>query len=134
MIEINNLTAFRIDKNILMELALKILKKESKKSLGKDLSVALVAPSRIKEFNRRYRGKNSPTDVLSFCDKESLGEIVICPAVVKSNARKLKSSFRKELSKVFVHGVLHLLGYDHEKTKDFIKMNVKEDQYLNSII
>ncbi|TFG35659.1 MAG: rRNA maturation RNase YbeY [Parcubacteria group bacterium] len=133
MIEVNNLTAHSIDKKFLKGLALKILKKESSGSnfKKKDLSVALVAPLRIKELNKRYRKKNRPTDVLSFQDKENWGEIVICPIEVKKNAKKFNSNFKKELSRVLIHGVLHLLGYDHEKDKEEEKMRKKEEYYLN---
>ena len=133
MIEVNNLTAYSIDKKFLKGLALKILKKESSSSnfKKKDLSVALVAPLRIKELNKRYRKKNRPTDVLSFQDKENWGEIVICPVEVEKNAQKFNSNFKNELSRVLIHGVLHLLGYDHEKDKDEEKMRQKEEYYLN---
>ena len=133
MIEVNNLTAYSIDKKFLKGLALKILKKESGSSYSeeKDLSVALVAPLRIKELNKRYRKKNRPTDVLSFQDKENWGEIVICPVEVEKNAQKFNSNFKNELSRVLIHGVLHLLGYDHEKDKDEEKMRQKEEYYLN---
>ena len=133
MIEVNNLTVYSIDKRFLRELALKILKKESSSRYFKknDLSIALVAPFEIKELNKRYRKKNRPTDVLSFQDKESWGEIIICPVEVKKNAKKFNSNFKKELSRVLIHGVLHLLGYDHKKVKEEEKMNKKEEYYLN---
>ena len=131
MIEINNLTSFEIGKKDLRNLGLKILKKESGKGLEKDLSLALVAPSRIKELNKKYRKKDRATDVLSFEDKETWGEIVICPSQVEKNARQAGSSFKKELLRVFVHGVLHLLGYDHIKEKDRKEMEKKEQYYLN---
>jgi len=133
MIEVNNLTAYSIGKKSLKELALKILKKESRGNFKKkDLSVALVAPSRIKELNRRYRKKNRPTDVLSFQDKENWGEIVICPSEVEKNAKKFNSNFKKELSRVLIHGVLHLLDYDHEEEKEKERMKKKEEFYLNN--
>lgn len=131
MIEVNNLTAYSIDKKLFKELAFKVLKKETKDCFEKDLSIAIVAPSRIKELNKRYRKKDRPTDVLSFEDKESWGEIVICPAEVRRNAKKFNSNFKKELSRVLIHGVLHLLGYDHEKAKEEEKMKKKEEYYLN---
>ncbi|MCX6760524.1 MAG: rRNA maturation RNase YbeY [Candidatus Nealsonbacteria bacterium] len=132
MIEVNNLTDYSIDKKFLRELAFKILKKESSNCFEKkDLSIALVVPLRIKELNKRYRKKNRPTDVLSFQDKENWGEIIICPVEVKKNTKKFNSNFKKELSRVLIHGVLHLLGYDHEKDKEEEKMKKKEEYYLN---
>jgi len=132
MIEVNNLTSYSVDNNLLIKLTLKILKKEFGNNIKKkDLSIALVAPLRIKELNKRYRKKDQRTDVLSFQDKESWGEIIICPVVVKKNARKFNSSFKKELSRVLIHGILHLLGHDHEKAKEKEEMNKKEEYYLN---
>ena len=132
MIEINNLTAFSINKKYLEKLALNILKKESGiAAKKKNLSIALVAPIRIKELNRRYRKKNRPTDVLSFQDTDTFGEILICPAEVERNARKLNSNFKKELSRVLIHGILHLLGYDHKNNEEEDIMKKKEEYYLN---
>ena len=134
MIEINNLTSYAIDKKFLRKISEKIFKKEHIKSRleKKDLSVALVGQKRIKELNKRYRKKDRPTDVLAFKDNENLGEIIICLAEVRKNAKKFSSSFKKELARVLIHGVLHLLGYDHEKGgKEEKKMRKKEEYYLN---
>jgi len=134
MIEINNLTSYPIDKKFLRKISGKILKKEHIKDRleKKDLSVALVGQKRIKELNKRYRKKDRPTDVLAFKDNENLGEIIICLAEVRKNAKKFSSSFKKELARVLIHGVLHLLGYDHEKGgKEEKKMRKKEEYYLN---
>ncbi len=114
MIEVNNLTAAFIDEEFLKEVTRKILKGEKQKN--KDLSIALVDKATIKKLNKKYRKKDKPTDVLSF-SYDGLGEIVISPEIVKKNAKKFKSAFRKELARVLIHGVLHLLGEDHEGEK-----------------
>jgi len=63
-----------------------------------------------------------------------LGEIVICLREVKKNARRFNSTFKKELVRVLIHGILHLLGYDHEKLeKEAEKMEEKENYYLSQI-
>jgi len=113
MIEINNLTLGEVDEEFLKGVAKKILKGENKKELN--LSIVFVGESRIKKLNKEYRGKNRVTDVLSFGD--GLNEIVICLQEVKKNARKFNSNFKKELARVLIHGILHLLGYEHEKEK-----------------
>ena len=128
MIEINNLTAASADYEFLRKIAKIVLNKEKKKL---DLSVALVGPSRIKELNKKYRKKNKTTDVLSFLYDTS-GEIVICLGKVRQNAKKFGFSFKEELARVLVHAVLHLLGYEHEKSKkEAEKMGGKENYYLN---
>src|SRR4030042_4174878 len=128
MIEINNLTAASADYEFLRKIAKIVLNKEKKKL---DLSVALVGTARIKELNRKYRKKNKTTDVLSFLYDTS-GEIVICLGKVRQNAKKFGFSFKEELARVLVHAVLHLLGYEHEKSKkEAEKMGGKENYYLN---
>ena len=130
MIEINNLTLGEVDEEFLRGVAKKILKGENKKELN--LSIVFVGESRIKKLNKEYRGKNKVTDVLSF--GEGLNEIVICLQEVKKNARKFNSSFKRELARVLVHGILHLLGYEHEKEKkEAEKMEKKQEYYLNSL-
>ncbi len=130
MIEINNLTTVQIDKEFFKEITEKVLEGENKKA--SELSIALVGQGRIRELNKRYRGKNRITDVLAFPNKEiGLGEIVICLREVKKNAKKFSSSFEKELARVLIHGILHLLGYDHEKPeKTAKKMEEKQNYYL----
>jgi len=134
MIEINNLTRFRVDKKLFTGIAKKVLKGENKET--KTLSLAFVNKEEIKKLNKKYRGKNKPTDVLAFGENPKseirnpkifgLGEIVICPDMVKEK--------EEDIRLVFIHGILHLLGYDHEKSKaEEIKMQSKEDFYLKKI-
>ena len=131
MIEINNLTTTSIEEEILKKVAERILEGENKRNA--DLSIALVGPGRIRELNKKYRGKNRVTDVLSFPDN-GLGEIVICLREVKKNAKKFESSFKKELSTCLIHGILHLLGYDHEKSVEEVKkMRDREEYYLSQV-
>jgi len=147
MIEINNLTVFSIDEEILRRIAKRVLKGENKRK--SNLSIALLGPSRMRQINKRYRGKNRTTDVLAFPETkilkekfktgslkkiENLGEIVICLREVKKNAKKFGSTFEKELNRVLIHGILHLLGYDHEKSEEAAKkMKEKEEFYLSQI-
>jgi probable rRNA maturation factor len=136
MIEVNNLTVYSIDKKSLKKTAAEILKKESIRGRlkKKDLSIALVGQKRIKELNKRYRGKNRPTDVLAFEDGENWGEVIICPVEIKKNAKKFNSTFKKEVARVLIHGILHLFGYDHEKEeKEEKRMRKKEEYYLDKL-
>lgn len=87
------------------------------------ISVILLGEKSMKKLNFRYRGKNSTTDVLSFpyLEREPsgslfLGEIVIDPAKVLSQAKQYNVRFSQELDRILTHGVLHLLGYDHERS------------------
>jgi probable rRNA maturation factor len=101
------------------------------------LTVALVSDLEMKRWNRAYRGKNRPTDVLSFPLENSvppakirtrrasspgrakpkdlyLGDIAIAPAVARKNARRFGRTFAAEMRILILHGILHLMGYDHE--------------------
>ena len=128
MTEINNLTARRIDKDLLSRIAKKVLMGENKRDL--DLSIALVSQAEMKRLNKEYRRKNRATDVLSFRYDDS-GEIIICPAEVRKNAEEFNSTFNRELIKVLIHGILHLSGYDHEKNKAKAeKMEKRQNYYL----
>jgi rRNA maturation RNase YbeY len=144
MIEVNNLTTNPIDENFLKKAAKIVLEGEGK---GKsDLSIALIGPGKMRGLNKKYLGKNRVTDILAFGESQKskfksqklgelgLGEIVICLREVKKNAKKFKLSFEKELARVLIHGILHLVGYDHEKNeKEAEKMEEKEKYYLKLI-
>lgn len=127
MVEINNLSRIKINKKVVKIIAETVLKEEKKKL---DLSIVLVDISKIKNLNRKYRKKNQATDVLSFL-YDNLGEVVICPQAIKKNAKKFKENFKKELIRVLIHGILHLLGYDHELVlKKAKEMEDKQNHYL----
>lgn len=83
--------------------------------------MAFVSSSEIKSINSRYRGKAYPTDVLSFTYRNEiveglplLGEILVCPEVAANNAKSYRTHPDREMKKLLVHGLLHLVGHDHE--------------------
>ena len=81
------------------------------------VTVAIVPDGRVRRLNRVYRRKDTPTDVLSFSseDPEYLGEIVIAAGIARRQARAAGHSLQTELRVLALHGLLHLLGYDHER-------------------
>jgi len=97
----------------------------------------------IKKLNKKFRKQNKHTDVLSFpffsqkkfkLSKEKdmyIGDIATCYEII--NVRSKKTSFFLEFDKAWVHGLLHLLGYNHIKNKDYFKMNRIEKRILNLI-
>jgi probable rRNA maturation factor len=136
MIEINNLTKFALNKTFFIGVAKKVLKGENR--LKENVSIAFVSPTEIHKLNKQYRKKDKPTDVLSFEKtsdfKEEYSEVIICPLVVRENAKESKLSFKKELSKVLIHGILHNFGYDHEQSEEEAeKMFQKQDYYLSKV-
>ena len=106
-------------------------------------TILLTNSANIKKLNKKFRKKNRPTDVLSFPfssfnnlksgkkTKTYLGDIAISYEII--NLRCKKDSFTNEFDKVWVHGLLHLVGYDHIKNKDYIKMHKVEKRILKII-
>lgn len=146
MIEINNLTTGAIDRKFLEKVVQTVLKGEKiKREI--DLSIAFIGHERMRTINKRYRGEDRATDVLSFSEprallkkfkagqiqrRQALGEIIVCSREIKKNAKRFDSTFKKELSLSLIHGVLHLLGYEHEKGgKKAKKMEEKQNYYLS---
>jgi len=85
------------------------------------VSIVFVGSKTMRSLNRTWLGKDYATDVLSFSYGERidgadfLGEVVIAPAVAAEHAKQWRTAFEKEMRALLVHGILHLLGYDHEK-------------------
>lgn len=132
MIEIKNLSGAVRHVDSLKRIGMAILRKERKQNL--DLSLVFFKEPKMRELNRIYRGKNKATNVLSFPEEEfGLGELVLCPAVIRKDAAKYGITFKAELCRIFIHGLLHLAGYDHKKDADFTVMSQKEEQYLSLV-
>ena len=85
-----------------------------------DISVAIVSPLEIKKMNKKYRALDKVTDVLSYND---LNEIVICLAQAKKQAGENNNSVKREMTFLFLHGLLHLLGFDHKTKLEMKKMD-----------
>jgi probable rRNA maturation factor len=79
--------------------------------------IALTSDARVRQLNARYRATNAPTDVLAFAAEEPgfLGEVVIARGVARRQARQAGHPVQVELRVLALHGLLHLLGYDHER-------------------
>lgn len=105
-----------------------------------ELSVALVDTGEIARLNAAYRGIEGPTDVLAFgCDEPvpvdsdepiAIGDVVIAPEVAQAQATELGTTVEAELDLLLVHGVLHLLGYEHESDEDAAAMQARERAVL----
>jgi probable rRNA maturation factor len=97
-----------------------------------ELSLALVTDPEIHTLNRQYRGKDKPTDVLSFPLADELqpfllGDVVISVETAARQAQRRDHSLREELQTLLIHGILHLLGYDHEVSRpEAVRMRRKE--------
>ena len=112
---------------------------------GKDITFTILLTNSInmKKLNKKFRNKNKPTDVLSFPFYSSnnlkiikqkklyIGDVAVSYEII--NSRSNKNNFFLEFDKVWIHGLLHLIGYNHIKNKDYFKMNKIEKRILNSI-
>tara|TARA_B110000240_G_scaffold71559_1_gene81443 strand:- start:32 stop:502 length:471 start_codon:yes stop_codon:yes gene_type:complete len=100
------------------------------------LTVLLSNNKNIKKLNKKFRNKNKPTDVLSFPSEKKLnikkypylGDIVISYEFMNKPKTLKNLQFKNKVIKIFIHGFLHLLGYDHIKMKDFKKMLKEEEK------
>ena len=114
------------------------------------LTVTLTNPENIRKINKEYRKIDKETDVLSFPmfekqeldemiakkqfeHEDVLGDIIISIARVEEQAKEYGHSFERELSYMVVHGFYHVMGYDHIKEEDKVKMRPKEEKILNDL-
>ncbi|TLN16168.1 rRNA maturation RNase YbeY [bacterium] len=130
---------------LLEQVAETVLKLE-KAAPEAEVSIALVDDLYIRELNRQYRHKDCPTDVLSFAMREDtgeeppvegeeddaalLGDVVISMETAERQAVEFGHSFPREVAYLAAHGVLHLLGYDHETDTDREVMRAREEEVL----
>ncbi len=108
-----------------------------------ELSVLFIGDRAMRSLNRRYRGKDRPTDVLSFAFREGkfphiqpnfLGDIVIAVPVAARQAAEAGHSLGREIDALLIHGLLHLLGYDHERGgREARRMKRRETQLLKRL-
>ena len=96
----------------------------------------------IQKLNKNFRNKNKPTDILSFPFSDKLkiskqvyvGDIIISYNFIDHPKSQSLKIFREKLIKTFIHGFLHLIGFDHVKNKDYLKMSKEEDRIYQSVI
>ncbi|WP_128426039.1 rRNA maturation RNase YbeY [Gudongella oleilytica] len=105
-----------------------------------EISVSFVTNDEIRELNREYRGKDEPTDVLSFpfedefrIGEKMLGDIVISTEKVLQQAKDLGHSLQREISYLAVHSMFHLMGYDHLEAEERKEMRLKEKRAMKEL-
>ena len=140
-VEINNPVQCRLSHRLIRETILQALKR-LRRGAG-EISVVLVDFSAIRRLNRQYRGLDRVTDVLSFAGQApdefkltsgrpplSGGEIIICYPQASKQAKENGHGVGEEVKILLVHGLLHLLGYDHETAGDAREMEEMEEKIL----
>lgn len=110
--------------------------KKTQRYCGKQVAVSLafVSPTEMKRVNKQYRKKNSATNVLSFLIEKNRkglsGEILICPAIVRKQAKQQKMLYSQHMERLFVHGLLHICGIHHSSKNKEKRMEKIEEKIL----
>jgi probable rRNA maturation factor len=140
MLLIKNFTKNKLNQKYLNKVAKEALKAAKfKKSV--EISLVVVGEKRIKSLNKKYRKINKITDVLSFGNEEFvsmpnkiiyLGEIFICYPQAVRQAKQKNNTVKKELAILLIHGILHLLGYDHSGDYKNSEMKILEEKVLEN--
>jgi probable rRNA maturation factor len=103
-----------------------------------EMSVLFVDAESIRTLNAKFLGADYETDVLAFPMMEDdedwvmLGDVYVCPEIARDNAARLGHSLDRELEMLVVHGILHLLGYDHQNDDDMSRMDARSRHILGS--
>jgi len=138
----NSQSKIKIDKRIIRNTVLKILK--TLDCEDKEVSLFFVDDEKIKQLNKQYLGKDKATNVLSFSllegeygniNPQILGDVIISVETAQRDALYGKLTVDQEIDFLIIHGILHLLGYNHENTtkKETKKMRQKEKNLFNAI-
>ena len=122
-------------KNYIKKKVRKIKRNKFLKGNNKEFSLFLTSSKKMKNLNFKFKNKNKSTDVLSFPNNDKflntnyLGDVAINFEIV--DKRSKDTNFNYEFDRMWVHGYLHLLGFDHKKVKDFDKMSKIEKKILD---
>ena len=126
-------------KTIISDAVKKTFQSENINSQNNHISVFLTSDDNIKGLNLKYRNKNKSTNVLAFPiqelieKKNYIGDLAISLEKIIFESNKYKIKKNKYLSKITIHGILHLLGYDHINDKDYEVMNKIEDTIIKEL-
>lgn len=138
----NNQNKIKIDKRIIRSTVLKLLK--TLNCRDKEISLTFVDDEKIKNLNKQYLGKNKPTNVISFPLQEGeycainpniMGDIVISTETAQRDALRGNLTLHQEIDYLIIHGILHLLGYNHENTtRKNINIMRQKEIYLFKVL
>ena len=95
-----------------------------------ELAIVLGDDAFVQDLNHRFRGRNKPTNVLSFTSNEHMGDIVLAYETIKAEAKAQNKTFKAHTAHLVVHGCQHLLGFDHETAKEATIMEKREVEIL----
>ena len=143
----NNIKKIKVSEKKIRELVTQILKILNYQDF--DIGIWFTTNATIKKYNKKYRKKNKATDILSFPfhtqlkagekirihtpDEKNLGDIMLSLEHAQKDAREAKRPFNDHIKMLLVHGICHLLGYDHKTDIDYKKMQTKETSILKKL-
>lgn len=124
----------RIPRAVLLRLAARAQARFGRLARNRSVSVVFVSPAASKKLNAAYRLKPHPASVLSFAsaERDELGDIVICPELARAHARAAGVGFWEYVARLFVHGLLHLLGFEHHSEREERRMEEVAGKMLNT--
>lgn len=141
MVEFHNAYGRRVSKG-LMEKTARAFYKAAKIRQRFPVSVAILGSRKMRKYNKLYRKKDCATDVLSFSapddrfqiprEEKSFGEILICYPLAKKQARREHHGVAVEIQTLFIHGLAHIIGFDHHNKKSAEKMRLFEEKVLRA--
>jgi probable rRNA maturation factor len=126
-----------------------LLASKLEKKIKGSVEIGVISKKEIKDINRRYRGINKPTDVLSFAWQEDefilsnpkkqpqnqpLGQLYLCPEIIEEHAKRFEVTKKEEFFRMLIHGMLHLVGYDHDLPGRAKKMFSLQEKILENIM
>jgi probable rRNA maturation factor len=143
-ITINKKTSYKIDEKWLKDTASEIFYLiETKENY--ECEINLICQARMKALNKKFREEDRATTILSFVASETkdfilpasqyqyLGEILLCPSIIQKEAKVLEISTKNHMTRLLLHGILHLLGYTHRDKQDSSVMERQEALILHKL-
>ena len=124
---------FSLDEKVLAAVARRVLKSES--AFGKSINIIYCSDRYIEALNKRFRRRKKTTDVLAFdlsdsVEPDFIGEVYVNLQQAKRQAKDRRIPYNKEVKRLTIHGVLHLLGYRDSRKSDRLNMRARQEGYL----
>ena len=139
----NSSKFIKLSKSEILDVVIEVLKTvEYKFTKNHQLNLSFVSSEEMQLLNKTYRNKDKPTNVLSFelpknfpvgNEKTLIGEIALCEEIIYEESKKYKKIFENRLKHMIIHGLLHLIGYDHQDAEETSKMERLEKEIMNKL-
>ncbi len=138
--EVIKSTPAPVSKEDIVAVVKKIARYEKK--IQGEVEIHVVTAGEIQKLNKQFRGINKPTDVLSFGWQEDgtvlpggmLGQVYLCYGYISQQARRFKVSAREEFVRMLIHGLLHVVGYDHQEAGEAAIMFTQQEKIIKKIV